>query len=160
MIVILIFFKAPERSTQAYSLSEKFSKFDPIGTIFFIPAVICLILALQYGGTKYSWKDARVIGLLVIFGLLSVIFIVIQAWKKDNATLPFRIIRQRSVAASIIFGVCIGGAFFMVIFYVSGAANISMFLSLTGPSNSYQSGSKLFRVFRQQLQAFGICRFC
>ena len=62
-----------------------------------IASVCCLLLALQWGGISYPWKSARIIGLLIGFGLLAVVFGVLQ-WKlEEKATIPLRILRQRSV---------------------------------------------------------------
>ncbi|EZG08636.1 hypothetical protein H106_02186 [Trichophyton rubrum CBS 735.88] len=37
------------------------------------------------GGTIYAWRNARMIALLVIFGLLGLAFIVIEIWQGQNA---------------------------------------------------------------------------
>jgi hypothetical protein len=44
----------------------------------FIPAIISLLLALQWGGSKYEWKNGRIIALFVIFGVFISAFIAIQ----------------------------------------------------------------------------------
>jgi hypothetical protein len=84
----------------------------------FIPSIICLLLALQWGGSKYPWSSWRIILLFVIFGILISIFIGIQFWKGDNATVPFRIIKQRSMASACWFALCVGGSFFVFVFYL------------------------------------------
>lgn len=59
--------------------------------------VTCLLLALQWGGSKYEWKDVKVIVLLVISAVLSLVFARIQFYLSDNATLPPRILRYSTV---------------------------------------------------------------
>lgn len=59
-------------------LSEKFKFLDIPGAIFIISAVSCLLLALQWGGTVVPWRSARIIGLLVGFGLLIIAFGFLQ----------------------------------------------------------------------------------
>jgi MFS family permease len=87
MIVILVFFQAPQRAAIAsLGWRERLKEFDVYGTLVFIPAIICLLLALQWGGTKYPYSDGRIIALFVIFGVLISIFIAIQFWKQDSAT--------------------------------------------------------------------------
>ena len=88
---------------------------DPLGTAIFLPAIVCVLLALQWGGTKYEWGNARIIALFVVFGLLTLAFGAIQVWKGENATLPPRIITQRTVAASAWFATCLGGSFFILV---------------------------------------------
>jgi MFS family permease len=84
--VIILFFKAPERKEVAsLTWKERAGQLDLLGTLFFMPAVVCLLLALQWGGSKYNWSDGRIIALFVIFGVLITSFVGIQIWKQDNA---------------------------------------------------------------------------
>ncbi|KAH8895438.1 major facilitator superfamily protein, partial [Thozetella sp. PMI_491] len=96
--------------TQKLSLREKFEQLDPIGTLCFLPGIVCLLLALQWGGSTYAWSDARIIVLWVLFGLLTIAFAAVQVWKQDKATLPPRILKYRSVTASTWFAFCISGS--------------------------------------------------
>lgn len=79
MVVIFFFFKAPER-TEVASIGWKarIKDFDLYGTAAFLPAIICLLLALQWGGTKHPWGDWRIILLFVFFAILISAFIAIQ----------------------------------------------------------------------------------
>ena len=73
MMVILFFaLKLPAAATQRKkaTLRENIRQLDPIGTAVFLPAIVCLLLALQWGGTTYNWANARIIALLVLSGLL------------------------------------------------------------------------------------------
>lgn len=89
---------------------QKVTRMDPVGTFFFLPGVVCLLLALQWGGVIYSWSNARVIVLLVLAGVLLVAFIVVQRWKGENATVPARVFVNRSIIAGSWFAFCSIGA--------------------------------------------------
>ena len=116
---IALFFKSPERKSEnSIGFMERTKQFDPIGTVFFIPCIICLLLALQWGGTKYAWHDGKIIALFVIFALLAIGFVAVQFWKQDNATVPPRIIRKRSIAFGCWFVFCLGASFFIFIYYL------------------------------------------
>lgn len=91
---------------------------DLEGTVVFMVSVICLLLALQWGGTKYPWSSGRIIALLVIAILLGIVFVAIQIWKKERATVPPRIFMNRNVWAAAIFCACLGGGFFTVVYYL------------------------------------------
>ena len=93
--------------------------FDPLGTLCLVPAIICLLLALQWGGSTYAWNSARVVALLVVFAVLILGFIVIQYFMQNNATVPPRIIKQRSVAFGALYTFCSGAALFVITYYVS-----------------------------------------
>lgn len=119
-IVLLTFFlKAPPlQRKEPSTVMAKFLQFDPIGTAVFVPAIVCLLLALQWGGSKHPWSDGRIIALFVVFGVLIIAFVGIQIWKGEDATVPPRIFRQRSILAGTWFGICLGGAFFLFIYYL------------------------------------------
>ena len=117
--VIVFFFKSPPRKSEAsVSWLERLNQLDPIGTSIFVPSIVCLLLALQWGGTTYNWGNARIIVLFIIFAILICIFIGVQIWKGEQATIPPRIFTQRSVAAACWFGLCLGGAFFTFVYYI------------------------------------------
>jgi len=77
-----------------------------------------LLLALQWGGSTYSWNSGRIIALFVVFGVLTLVFIGVQIWKQDTATVPPRIIKQRSIWSAAWFSLFQGATFFIVVFYV------------------------------------------
>ncbi|GAM88797.1 hypothetical protein ANO11243_068310 [Dothideomycetidae sp. 11243] len=119
--LFIIFFFNPTSSHQVVgkkSFLEWAMIFDLPGLFTLLPTVICLLLALQWGGSKYPWHDGRIIALFVIFGLLAIVFGVIQ-WKMgENATVPFHVARNRTVAASAWFSAFLGGSFFVFIYYL------------------------------------------
>jgi hypothetical protein len=98
---------------------QRLSSFDPWGTLVFLPAVVTLLLGLQFGGSKYSWASAPVIALLVASGVLSTVFIIVQLRMQDQATVPPRILRQRSIWSSAMFAFSMGAAFNIITFYLS-----------------------------------------
>lgn len=147
MLFILFFYK-PTKTARVGTLATGWkailNQFDIFGTMVFLPMIVCLLLALQWGGSKYPWHNGRIIALLVIFAVLLVIFLGIQWVKQDNATVPPRVFRQRSVAAGAWFGATLGAAFFIFVYYLpiwfqaikgtsavgSGIRNIPMVLAL------------------------------
>lgn len=138
---IVIYFKPPYRSSVAgISWRERIKEFDLLGTssmcasspdggfpwtistdksdLVFMPAVICLLLALQWGGTSYPWSNWRVILCLVLFGILMPIWVGIQFWKGEMATVPPRIMAQRSVAGAAWYMFFLGSFFLVLIYYL------------------------------------------
>jgi hypothetical protein len=83
-------------------LGEKVKHFDLPGLFLFVPAIIMLLLAVQWGGNKYAWKSATIIGLFVGFGLTMIVFAGWQWRQQDEASVPPRIIRQRSILAAMV----------------------------------------------------------
>jgi hypothetical protein len=90
-----------------------------VGASILVPAVICLLLALQWGGSTYPWHSSKIIGLFVGFALLALVFAYSQIRLGDQATLPPRFFRDRNVACALAFGFFFGAGFFALIFYLA-----------------------------------------
>jgi uncharacterized membrane protein len=101
---------------------EKLKRLDPLGIILLLGAVSCLFLALQWGGSRFLWNSSRIIGLLIGFGLLAILFCVLQWWLAEKATIPLRILRQRTV----LYGA-------LSLFFISMSSNIVSLPLLTEP---------------------------
>ena len=142
--IIFAVLKLPSPKNANTTIRQQFVQLDPLGTLFFLPSTVCLLLALQWGGSTYAWKDGRIIALLVLFGVFMITFIAIQVWKQEAATVPPRIVKQRSIAGAVWFSTCIGASLQVMVFYLpiwfqaikgvspvkSGIDNIPLVLSL------------------------------
>jgi MFS family permease len=118
VLCIILFFHSPKvQKSMAIGVFERAKQFDVIGCLVLVSAVVSLLLALQWGGSKYPWGNGRVIGLLVTFGILVIAFIGIQLWMWDNATIPPRILKNRSMLAGVAYSSVFGGSFFIMVFY-------------------------------------------
>jgi hypothetical protein len=100
---VMLFFRSPPRKASTLSLREKISQIDTLGALFLIGGIVCLLLALQWGGTVHPWKSSIIWGLILGFGLLIIVFIVIQLKRGDLATIPPKVLTQRSVLVSALF---------------------------------------------------------
>lgn len=101
------------------TLKQKIAQIDLLGAFFLVCAIVCLLLALQWGGTKYPWSNSKVWGNILGFGLLISTFTGIQLWKGDTATLPPRImLRQRTVFVCAFFSAFLSMALYTHIFYL------------------------------------------
>ena len=127
---------------------QRLQHFDPIGTLVFMPTIVCLLLALQWGTTTYSWSDGRVVSMLAVAGVLFIAFAALQLLGRENATVPPRILRQRTVWACGSYSFCLGAAFFVLCYYFpmwfqavqgvsavdSGIRNLPMLISVVAAS--------------------------
>ncbi|KAL2875563.1 hypothetical protein SGCOL_009180 [Colletotrichum sp. CLE4] len=93
-------------------------KFDLLGTTLLLASLVCLMLALQWGGGEYPWNDARVIAVLIVFGVNLLPWMALQYFQGDDATVPLSIVKQRSVASSNLYLLFLNGAFGVFIFYL------------------------------------------
>lgn len=119
-ITLLAFFNPETQSRQQkLTFKETIQRLDPLGALFLIPSIVCLVLALQWGGTTYPWSAPRIAGLLAAFAILFVGFILVEALTPKTAMAPARILLNRSIAGSMFFGFLIYGGTMAVTYYLA-----------------------------------------
>jgi MFS family permease len=98
---------------------EKLKQMDLFGTLIAVPAITLLLLALQWGGTTYGWKNPIIIVFFVLAGCLVLAFGYVQYRQGDTATLPPRIAKQRSMIAGVWYTACCNGVLAVTEYYIS-----------------------------------------
>ncbi|KAL8905377.1 MAG: hypothetical protein Q9171_006688 [Xanthocarpia ochracea] len=117
--ILLFTYKPPKAATpQPATWKETLLQMDPLGTILITAAVICYILALQWGGSTKPWSDSTVIGTLIGFGLLLIAFIANEIWMDERALLIPRIFKMRRVWTTNAYVFFLSGGFFVLIYYL------------------------------------------
>jgi hypothetical protein len=116
VVLVLHIRRDPKDSEKRYL--DRIKELDLIGASLLIPGIICLLLALQWGGNTYPWKNSRIIGLFIGAGLFLILFVYSQIRLGDKATLPPRILKQRTVAAAAGFVFFFGAAIFVLMYYL------------------------------------------
>lgn len=119
MAIMFFFFHMDPSSRESFTIMQQIQRLDPVGIFFLVPSIICLVLALQWGGTTYAWSSATIIGLLVTFAVLLVIFGVVETLSPETAMAPPRVVLDRNVAGSIIFTFLNYGSVMAVAFYLA-----------------------------------------
>lgn len=92
-------------------------RLDPLGTAVFLPGVICLLLALVWGGVEYPWSSGRIVALLTIFAVSMFVFAYIEHRTKDNAMLPISLLRQLSVSFGALYMLLFSSSYFVIVYY-------------------------------------------
>ena len=105
---------------------SRFQQLDTIGILLFVPMNICLIFALQWGGTVYPWDDGRIIALLVLAGAFAIAFGFAEQYQGDKAMFPLHLLRQRTMILGVIYQFCVSASLFVFGFYVSLHSTISV----------------------------------
>lgn len=132
---MLFFWNPPARKTEKAPIFTHIKRLDPLGTFFFIPSIVCLLLALQWGGSTYPWNSWRIILLFVFFGVLAIAFSIVQILTPETASIPVRLITQRSVFLATCFTFFIAGSMLMLVYYLP--IWCKSFLSLCKPSADF-----------------------
>lgn len=121
MVVIFFFLRIsrPEGDTpKEKSFVARILQLDLIGTVVFFPAIIMLLLAIQWGGADYTWNSSRIIGLFVGSGVTTAIFVVIEIWQQDKGILPPRFFTNRDVLSAMVFAFFVGAFVFPLVYYL------------------------------------------
>lgn len=119
MLAIFLFLHIDRKHDNGgLTVVQRILSLDLLGTAMLVPAIVCLLLALQWGGTEHAWNSSVIIGLFVGFALMILIFIGIQIWKGDKGTLPPRLFKNRDVLCAMLFAFFFGAAFFPLVYYL------------------------------------------
>ncbi|KAI1743149.1 MFS general substrate transporter [Xylaria scruposa] len=133
-VAFFLFITPPATTATAFtSFRDLLQTLDLPGLITLMPAVVTLLLALQWGGIEYPWSNARIIALLVLSGVLAIAFVAIELWQGEAAVLPSRIFSQRSISYASFYGFATSGAIYVLTFYLpewfQGVKGVSPLLS-------------------------------
>ncbi|GIH12390.1 MDR family MFS transporter [Rugosimonospora africana] len=93
-------------------------KVDWQGSILMVLSVICLLLALSFGGsTGWAWTSAKVLGLLIAFVVLAAGFMFVES-RASEPILPLRLFKIPSFSISNAATFILGFSMFGAIIYV------------------------------------------
>lgn len=144
--ILTIFFKLPEHIKPAEAtFTEKMLQMDPLGIILIMGAVICYILALQWGGINLPWNSSTIIGLLVGFVSLLICFCIDQWLLDERAMLPRRLLKNQYIYQGMAYSFSIAGSYFIVLYFLpiyfqvidnvspiqSGVRNLPLIIAIT-----------------------------
>ena len=103
-MVIFLFFQAPAASRPVKaSWKEKILQMDPLGTFVIMAAIVCFLLALQWGGVTKAWSDLLVVGTLVGFGSILTVFGVVEWFMGDRAIIQGALLGRREILVNCIY---------------------------------------------------------
>ncbi|KAH0005568.1 putative MFS transporter, partial [Aureobasidium melanogenum] len=86
----------PEKTeSKKFNIGAFLRGLDLIGFALFAPAIIQILLALEWGGTKFPWNSSTVIGLFCGGAATTLVFLAWEYFKGDDAMIPFSMVRRR-----------------------------------------------------------------
>ncbi|QSZ32079.1 hypothetical protein DSL72_001648 [Monilinia vaccinii-corymbosi] len=107
-------------NTQSLSIVQKILQLDIPGTVSLVASLICLLMALQWGGATYPWSNGRVIALFVVFCILAIAFVATQTTELAGKarTIPSSLARNRDIWLAGIYAMCIMGGVYVAILFL------------------------------------------
>ncbi len=123
-------------------------RIDWYGALLLVGAVVCLLIALSFGGSHgWAWGSAGILGLFAGFAVLAVAFLLVEA-RAAEPVLPLRLFRKPTFslanAATFVLGFSMFGAIIYVPLYLqivkgatptrSGLLMLPMMVGIIGTS--------------------------
>ncbi|KAK6442461.1 hypothetical protein LTR95_001293 [Oleoguttula sp. CCFEE 5521] len=108
----------PKPKDSTLSTLQKFRTLDLAGLITFMPGIIVLIMALQFGGVTIEWSDWRMTILLLTSAVLAVVFFTVQWQAGSKGMFPLGLLKDRTVALGAITQFSVSASLFVIGFYL------------------------------------------
>ncbi|GAP91475.2 putative efflux pump [Rosellinia necatrix] len=117
--ILVLRIPEPTIKPRALSLLPRLHHYlDLVGFILFAPAVLQLLLALQFGGRSFPWNSSQIIGLFVGAAATTIVWFFWNRYRGDDAMMPRTMIRQRSVLFSALYNGSQTSAVYAAIYYL------------------------------------------
>ncbi|RDW82726.1 hypothetical protein BP6252_03838 [Coleophoma cylindrospora] len=100
------------------TIKQTIARLDPVGFLTFAPTCVMFLLALEWGGTKYPWKSATIIGLFCGGAGMLLVFGVFEHRRGDTAMIPLALLRQRALYCSCLASVFLFGGIQTFAYYM------------------------------------------
>ncbi|WP_027408785.1 MDR family MFS transporter [Anoxybacteroides tepidamans] len=108
LLIALCYRESPKHAKQ---------KIDWLGVITLVPAIVCLMFALELGGNQYEWDSSVIISLFSAFVVLFLLFLYVET-KVQEPIVSYRMFRNRLFAAGNLVGFFSGATFIVATVYI------------------------------------------
>ncbi|KAJ2962066.1 hypothetical protein NQZ79_g2748 [Umbelopsis isabellina] len=115
LILTLVSIEEPVRNT--VSINE-LSNLDLVGSAIWCISIVCIVLALSWGGSTYPWSAPSVIALLCVGGIGIIIFAIWEIKFAKQPIIPKTLFTNRSTVAVLVAAWLYGGCFQSLMTYV------------------------------------------
>ncbi|KAF5011029.1 hypothetical protein FDECE_2836 [Fusarium decemcellulare] len=145
--LMLFFTNIPDSRTtvEGSLLRTLIPKLDLIGFCLFAPASIMILMALDWGGSRYPWGSAPVIGLLCGGAVGAIIFALWERKVGDDAMIPASVIGKRQIWASCLTSVFLFCTIMTASFY------FSIYYQVIRDTTPFMAGVKMLPSIVSQL---------
>ena len=92
-------------------------RIDWLGAALMVAGVSCLLLALSWGGNQYAWGSPQIIGLFAAGGVLSLLFLLVEA-RASEPILPLGLFKRATFALANAAGFVLGLVMFGSIIFI------------------------------------------
>ncbi|KAI6359942.1 hypothetical protein MCOR25_006884 [Pyricularia grisea] len=117
--VIMLVYKTPKSQgshANAVPLKEKILQTDPAGIVLVIVGTGCFTLAMQLGSESGNYRQAGVVGSMVAFVAVLVLFILWEWRLGDRAMIQYRLLKNVLVAGNVAVNFFVATAYFPLLY--------------------------------------------
>jgi MFS family permease len=102
--MLVLFLRVPKHGMPVEAgWRELVLQLDLPGFTILLASLVCLDLALQWGGQTKAWSDGSVIATLVLWTVLTAVFAIVEGFQGARAMMPLRMLKPRLVWANALF---------------------------------------------------------
>jgi MFS family permease len=118
-VVFFLLVHVKPAETERKPIRAKLQSLDAFGFVLFASSITMLLLALQWGGIEHPWSSSVIVGLLVGFGVVMLLFIFWTLRQKENALIPPRLFTvNRNPALLCAAAFFVNGPFQVIIYWL------------------------------------------
>jgi MFS family permease len=114
---------------------------DVVGSVLYAGAVLCLVMAINFGGTLYAWGGGQTIALFVVSGVCFVLLAVQQTLciltMPDERIFPVQFLANVNAVLVFVSAAAINTATFVPIYY------IPLYFQFTRGDNAIEAAMRL-----------------
>ncbi|PHH90385.1 hypothetical protein CDD83_3835 [Cordyceps sp. RAO-2017] len=121
VVLCVLFVHTPvDPSLRSVRMASKMKQLDIPGIVCMVASSICLLMALQSGGSMWPWSDRRIIALLIFSAVLAVFFVLVQTTSiaGEARTIPPSLSRNRDVWLAAGYAMCTTGGVYVPVLYL------------------------------------------
>ncbi|KAJ4315562.1 dynein heavy chain [Neodidymelliopsis sp. IMI 364377] len=119
IVLLLLFLRIPKHIKPAPATwIEILLNLDIPGFFLLLASLVCLTLALQWGGQTKAWNDGSVIATLVLWILFTAGFMTTEWFQGSRAMAPLSILKDRMTWSNVLFCLISYAALYQVMFYL------------------------------------------
>ncbi|KAH8655382.1 MFS toxin efflux pump [Xylariales sp. PMI_506] len=150
-VIFFLFTNPKSQKLSDEPLATRLKNLNIANLIVFTASIVCLLLALQWGGTVYPWNSGRVIAVLVVAAVAFAGFITMEVMMKDRATIPVRVVLNRTVALSVMYAFCTASALNIIDYFLP-----LWFQAVKGASAAESGVMLLPTIVALSISSFGV----
>ncbi|KAE8387971.1 major facilitator superfamily domain-containing protein [Aspergillus alliaceus] len=100
MLFLILIWDPPKSNDEPASIGTHLKRLDP------------------WEWSTYPWNSGRIIALFILFGVLILLFATVQILKPETATIPARVVTQRSMFCAAFYTFFVASSMMLMIYYL------------------------------------------